>query len=82
MKGKTPILIDDRVAGVCTALKTDDVIRVLCEKVRDLSFSLVSPVCTDNSCDRHVFLLICKTDQAIAKQNSISHRVSQEPENL
>ena len=35
------------MTGICSALKTNDNIRMLGEHIRDFTFSLVSPVCSD-----------------------------------
>ena len=44
MKGKFAVLVLNGMARVGTALKADDDIRLVGQRVRDLSFSLVAPV--------------------------------------
>ena len=50
------VLIDDRVSGVCTALKADHDVSGISQHIRDLTFSLVAPVCAYDSFN-HIFLL-------------------------
>ena len=46
MKCKLSIVVDNRMSGICSSLKADDDIGLLCEHVRNLTFSLISPVST------------------------------------
>ena len=52
MKRKTTILVDDRMAGIGTALISDHDIRLGRQHIGDLTFSFISPVRTYN-CSYH-----------------------------
>ena len=56
MERELAITVDDRVACVGSSLKADDYIRGISQCIRDLAFSLISPVCTYN-CFNHLCLL-------------------------
>src|SRR5438445_1032433 len=49
------VLVDDGVAGVVSALESDDHVRLLRQEVSDLPFALVAPLSTDDGRHRHVF---------------------------
>ena len=40
-----PVIVDDRMSRIGTALKADDYVSGIGEHIRDLTFSLISPVC-------------------------------------
>ena len=44
VQGKLPIIVDDGVARIAPSLEADDDIRLLCQHIGDLAFSLVAPV--------------------------------------
>ena len=52
------IFVDHRVAGVVTALETDDHVRVLCKVVDNASFALISPLSSDDCSYGHDVLLV------------------------
>ena len=55
MKLEGAVLVDDGVAGVVSALESDDHVRLLRQEVSDLPFALVAPLSTDDGRHRHVF---------------------------
>lgn len=46
VKRKFAVIVDNRMSGICTALKTDDNIRFLRKHICNLAFSFIAPVCT------------------------------------
>src|ERR1041385_7274568 len=48
MKNGFPAIDHQRVAGVVTALKADDDVRITGEEIDDFAFSFVSPLCADD----------------------------------
>ena len=55
MELERAVLVNDRVAGVVSALESDDDIRLLRQEVSDLAFALVAPLSTDDGRHGHVF---------------------------
>ena len=45
MQGKSAVVVDNGVAGVCAALEPDDHVRGFRHHIRDLAFPFVTPVC-------------------------------------
>ena len=59
VKGKFAVIVDYRMSCIASALEPDDDVRLLCQHVRDLSFSLVAPVgAHDRSYHLFVVLLV------------------------
>ena len=54
MELERAVLVDDRVAGVVSALETDDHVRLLRQEVRDLALALVAPLGPDDGGHWHV----------------------------
>ena len=49
------------VSGICSSLKADDDIGLLCEHVRNLTFSLISPVCSNYCFDHNTISSSCRS---------------------
>ncbi len=46
MQGELAVIVYNGMSRIGSSLKTDDDIRILRHHIRDLTFSLIAPVCT------------------------------------
>ena len=51
MEGKFTVVVDYGVTCICSALKSDDDIGILCKHIGDLAFSFITPVSAYDRCD-------------------------------
>ena len=71
MQTEFSVIVYDRVAGIGTALKTDDDIRLFGHHIGDLALAFISPVCAYN-CLYHIFPpLYARRDGNAAAKNLI-----------